>query len=120
MEYRILGKTGLKVSVLSLGAASLGSVYRKIEESEGLRTVHLAMDLGINFIDVSPYYGLTLAETVLGKTLKEIPRDKYYLATKVGRYGEDKFDFSAKLITDIVDESVRLLTVEYIDVIQCH
>lgn len=120
MEYRILGKTGLKVSVLSLGAASLGSVYRKIKESEGLRTVHLAMDLGINFIDVSPYYGLTLAETVLGKALKEIPRDKYYLATKVGRYGEDKFDFSAKRITDSVDESLRRLNVEYIDVIQCH
>ena len=120
MEYRMLGKTGLKVSKLSVGGASLGSVYRRINESEGLRTVHLAMDLGINFIDVSPYYGITLAETVLGKALKEIPRDKYYLATKVGRYGDDEFDFSAKRITESVDESLRRLNVDHIDIIQCH
>lgn len=120
MEYRTLGKTGLEVSVVSFGAASLGSVYRKINESEGLRAVHLAIELGMNFIDVSPYYGITLAETVLGKALKEIPRDKYYLATKVGRYGDDEFDFSAKRVTESVDESLRRLNVDYIDIIQCH
>ena len=51
--------------------------------------MHTAVDNGINFIDVSPYYGHYKAETVLGKALKEIPRDKYYLSTKVGRYGKD-------------------------------
>jgi aryl-alcohol dehydrogenase-like predicted oxidoreductase len=120
MEYRILGKTGLRVSVLSLGAASLGSVYREINEAEGLRTVRTAIDLGINFIDVSPYYGLTKAETVLGRALKEIPRDKYYLATKVGRYGDDEFDFSAARVTASVDESLRRLNIDHIDLIQCH
>ena len=120
MEYRPLGKTGLRVSALSLGASSLGSVFRQIDEAEGIRTVHTAVDLGINFIDVSPYYGLTKAETVLGKALKEIPRDRYYLATKVGRYGDAEFDFSAGRVTASVDESLARLNVDYVDLIQCH
>jgi len=120
MEYRELGQTGLKVSALSFGASSLGNVFRKVNEADGIRTVHTCVDLGINLIDVSPYYGLTLAETVLGKALKEIPRDKYYLATKVGRYGANSFDFSAERVTASVDESLRRLNVTYVDIIQCH
>lgn len=120
MDYRPLGKTGLEVSVLSLGASPLGSVFRNIDESEGVRTVHLAVDLGINLIDVSPYYGETRAEAVLGKALQSFPRDSYYLATKVGRYGQDTFDFSASRVTHSVDESLHRLGVDYVDLIQCH
>ncbi len=120
MEYRMLGKTGLKVSVLSYGASPLGSVFREVDEAEGIRTVHTALDLGINFIDVSPYYGLTRAETVLGKALRGIPRTQYVLATKVGRYGDAAFDFSAARVTASVEESLRRLNVPYIDLIQCH
>ncbi len=120
MLYRPLGMTGLNVSILSYGASPLGGVFRDIDEAQGLRTVHTAIDLGINFIDVSPYYGLTKAETVLGKALKSIPRGAYYLATKVGRYGENSFDFSAERVTASVDESLQRLGVETIDLIQCH
>jgi aryl-alcohol dehydrogenase-like predicted oxidoreductase len=120
MIYRTLGKTGLQVSPLSYGASPLGSVFRAVDESEGIRTVHIAIELGINFIDVSPYYGLTRAETVLGKALAEIPRDQYYLATKVGRYGENEFDFSAGRVTASVDESLARLGLDYVDLIQCH
>lgn len=120
MEYRVLGKTGLRVSALSFGGSSLGGVFREVTEGEGMRTVHTAVDLGINFIDVSPYYGLTRAETVLGKALREIPRDKYHLATKVGRYGDAEFDFSAERVRRSVDESLRRLQVQFIDIIQCH
>ena len=120
MEYRPLGNTGLKVSVLGYGASPLGSVFRKINEADGIRTVHTALDLGINFIDVSPYYGLTRAEEVLGKALKTIPRDKYFLATKVGRYGENYFNFSRERVLTSVDESLQRLGVEHIDIIQCH
>jgi len=120
MEYRDLGQTGLKVSVLSFGASSLGSVFRNIDQAEGIRTVHTAIDLGINFIDVSPYYGLTKAETVLGKALKEIPRDAYYLATKLGRYGDTEFDFSASRVVTSVDDSLARLNIDHIDLIQCH
>ena len=87
MEYRPLGKTGLKVSSLGFGASSLGGVFRNIDEDEAVRTVHAALDGGINFIDVAPFYGLTKAETVLGKALRGVNRDRYFLSTKVGRYG---------------------------------
>lgn len=122
MEYRTLGKTGLKVSVLSFGGSSLGSVFRNIDENEGIRVVHIAMDMGVNFIDVSPFYGLTKAENVLGKALKGIPRDKYFLTTKLGRYGDtfEDFNFSAERAVASIDESLQRLGVEYLDVIQCH
>lgn len=120
MEYRTLGKTGLRVSALSLGGSSLGGVFREIIEAEAIRTVHTAFDLGINFVDVSPFYGLTKAETVLGRALRDVPRNKYYLATKVGRYGDNEFDFSARRVKSSVEESLRRLGVEYVDLIQCH
>src|SRR5688572_18872082 len=59
MEYRKLGKTGWNVSVIGYGAAPLGGVYGKLDEKEGIRSVHTAIDLGINFIDTAPYYGAT-------------------------------------------------------------
>ncbi len=120
MEYRVLGRTGLRVSALSYGASPLGSVFRPIDEAEGIRTVHLALDLGINFIDCSPYYGLTRAEEVLGRALASVPRDRYLLATKVGRYGQADFNFSAERVRRSVDESLRRLQVDHLDLIQCH
>ena len=83
MEYRELGKTGLKVPVLSFGASSLGGVFHSINEAEAIKAVFTAVENGLNFIDVSPYYGHYKAETVLGKALKELPRDSFVLSTKV-------------------------------------
>lgn len=120
MKYRELGKTGLRVSALSFGASSLGSEFRQIDEAEGVRTVYRALELGINLIDVAPYYGRTKAETVLGKALRTIPRDRYYLETKVGRYDRDQFDFSRKRVAASLEESLARLGVEYVDVVQCH
>ena len=120
MEYTKLGNTGLELSRLSFGASSLGSVFRKIDEGEGIRTVHTALDLGINYFDVSPYYGLTTAETVLGKALEGIPRDRYYLATKVGRNHDDAFDFSPPAVKASMDKSLKRMKVDYVDLIQCH
>lgn len=120
MHRRKLGHTGLNVSLLGFGASSLGGVFRQTDDAESIRTVNTALDLGINFIDVSPYYGATRAESVLGKALREIKRDRYYLATKVGQYGEDQFDFSAARVISSLDESCERLGVEYIDLLQCH
>ncbi|MCJ8330195.1 MAG: aldo/keto reductase, partial [Lentisphaeria bacterium] len=114
MEYRELGKTGLKLSSISFGASSLGSVFREVSVDACIRTVHASLDNGINFIDVSPYYGLTLAETNLGLALKEIDRERYILATKVGRYGQAEFDFSADRVTRSIDESLARMNVEHI------
>ncbi len=120
MEYRPLGRTGLKVSVLSYGASSLGGVFHAVDEDEGIRAVRTALDLGINFIDVSPYYGATRAESVLGRALRGVPRDSYLLATKVGQYGEGLFDFSAARVRRSLDESCSRLGVEHVDLLQCH
>ena len=106
--------------MLSYGASPLGSVFRNIREEEGIRTVHTALDLGINYIDVSPAYGSTRAESVLGRALKTIPRDAYYLATKVGQYGPEEFDYSTERVVRGVEESMQRLGVDYLDVIQCH
>lgn len=122
MQYQELGKTGLKLSKLSYGASPLGSVFRNISESEGIRTVHTALDLGINHIDVSPYYGDTVAETVLGKALSTVNRDSYILSTKAGRYGANfsDFDFSAARIRTSLDESLKRLGVEEVDILYLH
>ncbi|MDQ0115698.1 aldo/keto reductase [Paenibacillus harenae] len=120
MQYRALGNTGLNVSALSFGASSLGSVFKNIDEKEGIRTVHEALDLGINLIDVSPYYGLTKAESVLGKALKTVQRDRFILSTKAGRYGENEFDFSADRIFRSVEESLDRLNTDYIDILHLH
>lgn len=123
MEYRELGKTGLKLSALAFGASSLGGVFHSLREEDGIKAVHTAVDNGINFIDVSPYYGHLKAEMVLGKALREIPRDKYILSTKVGRYGKDgvdTWDYSAARARASVFESMERLGVDYIDLINVH
>ena len=123
MVYNEIGKTGMRVSNLGFGASSLGGVFHSIKEDEGIQAVFTAVENGINFIDVSPYYGHLKAETVLGKALKDIPRDKYYLSTKVGRYGKDGknfWDYSAKRATESVYESMERLNIDYIDLINVH
>ena len=123
MKLRPLGNTGLEVSPLSFGASSLGGVFHGINESEAIRAAHTAIEDGMNFIDVSPYYGHYKAETVLGKALREIPRDKYILSTKVGRYGKDgvnTWDYSARRATESVYESMERLGIDHIDLINVH
>lgn len=123
MRYTELGKTGLKISSLSFGASSLGSVFHETKEAESIKAVETALEGGINFIDVSPYYGHYKAETVLGKALKILPRDRYYLSTKVGRYGKDgvnTWDYSARRAFESVYESMERLNIDYIDLINVH
>jgi aryl-alcohol dehydrogenase-like predicted oxidoreductase len=123
MEYKELGKTGMKLSMLSFGASSLGGVFHDVEENEGIRAVHVAIESGINFIDVSPYYGFTKAETLLGKALKEINREHYFLSSKVGRYGSNGvkiWDYSASMAAKSLDESLIRLNIEFIDLVNVH
>ncbi len=123
MQYQEIGKTGMKVSNLSFGASSLGGVFHSVKEGDAIEAVFAAIEGGMNFIDVSPYYGHYKAETVLGKALKQLPRDKYYLSTKVGRYGKDgvnTWDYSAKRVTESVYESMERLNIDHIDLINVH
>jgi len=126
MKYSPLGKTGLNVSRLSFGASSLGGVFHAVDESEAIRSVHVALDLGINYFDVAPAYGATLSETVLGKALHGIPRERYYLSTKVGKYtqpgsyGNDVLNYSRSRIRASLDESAARLGTDYFDLIHIH
>ncbi|XP_058168993.1 uncharacterized protein LOC131284155 [Anopheles ziemanni] len=123
MEYVPFGRTGLKVSKISLGTGTLSQLYGDLDETEGIAAVQLAVRRGINYIDTAPFYGQGRSEEVLGKALRTIPRGAYYVATKVARYERDferMFDYSAKKTRESVDKSLKLLGVDYIDVVQIH
>ena len=119
MEYRKLGQTDLSLSLIGFGSSALGDVFGNIDPNDAIRAVHLAVDRGINFFDSSPYYGITLAETRLGEALAG-RRQRVILATKCGRYGFADFDFSAKRVIASMDESLRRLQTDYIDLFQVH
>ncbi|MFN6020130.1 MAG: aldo/keto reductase [Bacteroidota bacterium] len=126
MRYNLLGNTGLSVSTLSFGASSLGGVFHEIDEKKAIEAVHVALSLGINYIDVAPAYGGTLAETILGKALKEVPRNTYFISTKVGKntnsnaYGSDTFIYSEEGIRRSLDESSKRIGVDYFDLVLLH
>jgi len=123
MVYRPLGSLGVDVSIISFGASSLGSVFRKTNDEESVQVVMNAVKSGINLIDTAPWYGFGKSERVLGMALKKIPREAYYLNTKVGRYVPEPlemFDFSGKRVLASIDESLERLGIEYIDSIQIH
>ncbi len=119
MERRILGNTGLALSILGFGASPLGDEFGAADPAEAARAVHLAIDKGINLFDTSPYYGRTSSEQRLGAALKG-RRDEVILATKCGRYGKAEFDFSAARIRRSIDESLQRLQTDYIDIFQVH
>lgn len=120
MEKRPLGNTGLELTTLSFGASSLGQEFRSVDLDEALRSVHVAIDGGMNFIDTSPFYGRGMSEMLLGRVLPEIPRDHYYLGTKLGRYSGQHFDFSAKRVEESVDISLERMKVDHLDIVLCH
>jgi L-galactose dehydrogenase len=119
LEYRQLGRTSLKVSVVGFGASPLGDVFSQTDPAEATAAIRYSIERGINFFDVSPYYGLTLAETRLGEAL-EGHRQHVVLATKCGRYGADEFDFSAARVTAELENSLRRLRTDYVDLLQAH
>jgi L-galactose dehydrogenase len=119
MEYRKLGKTNLSLSVLGFGASPLGNVFNDCDDAEGERSVHAAIDLGINFFDVAPFYGITVAETKLGEALAG-KRHQVILATKCGRNDLRDFDFSYDRIIASADASLKRLQTDYVDLLQLH
>ena len=120
MEYRSLGQTGLKLSALSFGASSLGAEFRAVDINEAIAAVPAALDAGMNFIDTSPFYGRGMSEVLLGAALRDIPRDRYLLGTKLGRYDKAHFDFSAKRVVESIDVSLHRMGVDHLDICLCH
>lgn len=120
MQTRALGSTGLHLPILSFGASSLGQEFRKVDINEALRTVPVALDCGMNFIDTSPFYGRGMSEVLLGVALRDIPRERYLLGSKLGRYSGTHFDFSARRVIESVDISLERMGVDYLDICLCH
>jgi aryl-alcohol dehydrogenase-like predicted oxidoreductase len=119
LQTRPLGSTGLQVPILAFGASSLGAEFRSITLDEALASVHAALDCGLNLIDTSPFYGRGMSEVLLGIALG-IPRDKYLLCTKLGRYDLGHFDFSAKRVAESIDVSLHRLRTDHLDIVLCH
>jgi L-galactose dehydrogenase len=119
MIYRPLGKTGVQVSVIGFGASPFGNEFQPVTFNDCQRAVNTAIDQGINFFDVAPYYGRTLAEERLGAALIG-KREAVLLATKCGRYDRDLFDFSAERTFSSVNASLQRLRTDYLDFYQVH
>lgn len=120
MQTRPLGNTGIDLPILGFGASSLGQEFRKVCIEDALESVRVALDLGINFIDTSPFYGRGMSEVLLGIALRDVPRDSYLLGSKLGRYSLTHFDFSAKRVEESVHVSLHRLGTDHLDVILLH
>src|ERR1043165_2468964 len=120
MQQRTLGHTGLQLPILGFGASSLGQEFRKVTLEEALRSVRVALDCGLNFIDTSPFYGRGMSEVLLGIALRDVPRDRYILGSKLGRYDLQHFDFSARRVAESVDVSLHRLGTDHLDICLCH
>jgi len=120
LPTRKLGKTDIHLPILSFGASSLGAEFRSITLDEAMRSTRTALDLGMNFIDTSPFYGRGMSEVLLGLGLQGIPRESYLLGTKLGRYSDIHFDFSAKRVEESCHISLQRLKTDHLDIMLLH
>jgi aryl-alcohol dehydrogenase-like predicted oxidoreductase len=122
MEYHSLGKTGIKVSPLCLGAMMFGA-WGNADHDDSIRIIHRALDAGINFIDTADVYSGGESEEIVGKALSTVDRERVVLATKVhGNMGSDPNaqGNSRRWIIAECEHSLRRLNVDYIDLYQIH
>ena len=122
MEHRTLGRTGVSVSKLCLGAMMFGA-WGEPDHEESIRIIHAALDAGINFIDTADVYSAGESEEIVGKALAGGQRDDVVLATKVGfPMGDDPSQRGAsrRRIIRGVEDSLRRLNTDWIDLYQIH
>jgi aryl-alcohol dehydrogenase-like predicted oxidoreductase len=121
MNYRLLGRTGMKVSEVSFGAWAIGSSWGKVDDRESLAALHKAVDLGVNFIDTADVYGMGRSEKLIGRLLRE-RRETIYVATKAGRRltPHTAERYTPVAIRKFVEDSLKNLRVDSIDLLQLH
>jgi len=127
MEYRVLGDSGLKVSVIGFGAWGIGGApfWTNEGHTSSARAIMKSYELGINFFDTAPVYGFGHSEEILGKTLKHV-RDKVIYATKFGLRWKKKSlgaitkNATRQSILEEIDQSLQRLDTDYIDLYQIH
>ena len=132
MQYRKLGNSDLNASVVSIGTWQMGNGEfwsANMSERESINTIRAAYDAGINLIDTAHIYGAGRSETIVGKAVKEIGRDKVIVATKCGVWFSSgiEYDESTKclqcdehVVTTQIEQSMRRLDIDYIDLYQAH
>jgi len=140
LQTRPLGSTGLRLTELAFGAASLGNLYRVTSDEEASGAVARAWERGMRYFDTAPHYGLGLSERRLGQALAGYPRDEYILSTKVGRLLEHNplptpmdtdgfevpgelrrvWDFSRDGVRRSLDDSLRRLETDHVDIVYAH
>ena len=116
LQKRRLGRTELEVTCLGLGGARIGG--DDVTDDEAVETVHRAITLGMNYLDTSPLYGES--ERRVGLALADGWRDKIYLATKTGTHPKWRGDYSAAGTRRSVENSLKLLGTDYLDVCLVH
>ncbi|RMF95875.1 MAG: aldo/keto reductase [Candidatus Schekmanbacteria bacterium] len=122
MEYRELGKSGIKVSTIGLGTWAIGGMFwGKTDDAEAIKAIEASIDYGINLIDTAPAYGTGHSEKLVGKAIKG-KREKVVVATKCGLDRKKGFiiDLKPKKIRQDLEESLMFLNTDYIDLYQCH
>jgi aryl-alcohol dehydrogenase-like predicted oxidoreductase len=122
MDYRVLGRTGFSVSAISFGAWAIGGSWGAVDDEESMRTLHAAIDSGVNFIDTADVYGDGRSERLVARLRRERPGDTIYVATKAGRRlpSQTVEGYSRANLMEWVDRSLTNLQVDAIDLLQLH
>jgi aryl-alcohol dehydrogenase-like predicted oxidoreductase len=122
MQYRVLGKTGYKVSAISYGAWAIGGTWGTVDDDESIKTLHRALDQGINFFDTADVYGDGRSERLLARLRKERKGDMFTVATKAGRRLDPHVaeGYNKKNLTAFVERSLKNLETETLDLVQLH
>ena len=123
MQYRLLGGTGIKLSIISMGGSGYGNVYGRYDKKTAESGLCYGLDQGINYIDTAPWYGQGKSEIFLGDVLKGISRYRYFIGTKVGRFDRNvfsMFNFGADQVIKSAEMSLKRLKLEYVDILQVH
>jgi aryl-alcohol dehydrogenase-like predicted oxidoreductase len=122
MEYRPLGRTGMKVSAISFGAGAIGGTWGPVDDEESMRALHSAVDAGTNFVDTADVYGDGRSERLVARLRRERPGDRIFVATKAGRRlpKQTPEGYSRENLHAWVERSLRNLDTEAIDLLQLH
>src|SRR5687767_3897042 len=122
MQYRALGKTGLSVSAISFGAWAIGGSWGAVDDEESMRTLHAAIDCGVNFIDTADVYGDGRSERLVARLRRERPGEAIHVATKAGRRLPQQTceGYSRENLTEWIDRSLQNLAVDALDLLQLH
>lgn len=118
LTLRPLGRTQVQVTALSLGGAGLGGIFGPVSDAEGVAAVEKALELGLNYLDTSPFY--KEAERRMGLALRGVPRSRYCLSSKVGTHPARPGDYSAAAVYWTVANSLQVLGVDYLDICLIH